>query len=254
MKNNITLILSLLMLLALGACGQAPAFNDLTNDGGSASFDPDDPNSLDTEKGNSDCDDIYSDDCVDGNGNGDGDGDGNNNGNGNGNGDGDGDGNNNGNGDETPRDPGDYDIPGIDDDDDLAALHKCMEKWGELPFGQTIPARTLTAISIGGFGTAINDTEETEYPELVLVKAAVNVGGTVNYKFLNPNAYYCIKVNVNVLTDLTIDLHCNARLADSKVSVNVGSVMSDNTAAVGVHVGSVVTVNTVRPEGDQCIR
>ncbi len=242
MKNSLSIGLSMVLLLALAACGQAPAFNDLENSGDSPEFDPNGRNTMDGEK---DCDDIDSDDCFDNGDSGD-NGDGNNNGNNGNNGSG---GNN-----ENPKDPGDYDIPGIDDDDDLAALHKCMEKWGELPFGQTIPTRVLTAVSIGGFGTSIDDREQTEAPELVLVKAAVNVGGKVNYNFLNRNGYYCIKVNVNVLTDLTINLHCNARLADSKVGVNVGSVMNDNTAAIGVHVGSVVSVNTVRPDGDQCIR
>lgn len=84
--------------------------------------------------------------------------------------------------------------------------------------------------------------------------AAVNVGGAVTYNLLNPNGYYCMKVNVNVNQQLTINLHCNARLADSKVGVNVGSTVSDSTSAVGVHVNSTVNVQTVRPAGDQCVR
>ena len=63
-----------------------------------------------------------------------------------------------------------------------------------------------------------------------------------------------MKVNVNVLTDLTINLHCNARLADDKVNVNVLSTTNDTTSAVGVHVLSDVNIKTVKPAGDQCVR
>lgn len=142
------------------------------------------------------------------------------------------------------------------DDKDIDALHKCLSKWKGHPFKGTVDNyyRIAASISIGGMGNAIKDTERTDEPFLILVDAAVNVGGAPTYELMNPNGYYCMKVNVNVLTSLNINLHCNARLADSKVSVNVGSTQNDSTSAVGVHVLSNVQVNSVRPEGDSCIR
>lgn len=156
--------------------------------------------------------------------------------------------------DDLNDDIADIDIPNADGDD-LDALHKCFEKWGQVPFSGTTYVRKIKAsVTVGGIGNAINDTTRTSSPSLVLVSAAVNVGGAPVYQLKNPNGYYCIKVNVNVGTNLNINLHCNARLADSKVGVNVGSVMNDDTSSIGVHVGSQISVNTIRPEGDECIR
>lgn len=154
-----------------------------------------------------------------------------------------------------PLPPEDYDIPEADDDD-LDALHKCMAQWKNLPFDQTINSykKISAAVTVGGYGNAVNDTEATDTPQLVLISAGVNVLGAPTYKLLNPNGYYCIKVNVNVQTDLTVELHCNARLSDGKVNVNVQSNQNDVTSAVGVHVLSEVEVVTIRPNGDQCIR
>ena len=131
-----------------------------------------------------------------------------------------------------------------------------MAKWKNLPWSGTVPnfRKIYASVSIGGFGTPISDTERTTQPELVLVYAGVNVGGATQWDLLNPNGYYCMKVNVNVQTDFDINLHCNARLADNSVQVNVGGTTNNTTAGVGVNVLSSVTVNTVRPSGDQCVR
>src|SRR5690606_32387384 len=152
-------------------------------------------------------------------------------------------------------DPSDFDIPGADDSD-LDALHKCMAQWKDLPFNKTINNYTKIPVSVtvGGYGYAVNDTERTDEPWLTLITAGVNVLGAPTYRLLNPNGYYCIKVNVNALANLTVELHCNARLADSKVNVNVLSDQNDTTAGVGVHVLSNVEVVTVRPSGDDCVR
>jgi hypothetical protein len=147
-------------------------------------------------------------------------------------------------------------IPGADDDD-LDALHKCLSKWRNNPFnGKTVNNfhRISASVTVGGYGNAVNDTENTEEPYLILIDAGVNVGGAPTYQLMNKNGYYCMNVNVNVQTNFTINLHCNARLADTKVNVNVGSTQNDSTSAVGVHVLSNVQINSVRPEGEQCIR
>lgn len=161
---------------------------------------------------------------------------------------------------ETPKpivvgpDPG-YKLPPGVDEGDAAALHQCLVKLnGQLPQKFKYYHKIVAQVSVFGQGTAINDQLRTDGPALTLVVAGVNVGGTPVYNFLNPNGYYCIKVGVNVMTNLTVNMHCNARLADSKVNVNVGSTVSDSTAAVGVAVMSTINVNTQRPAGDACIR
>lgn len=146
-------------------------------------------------------------------------------------------------------------IPGAGDND-LDALHNCLAQWKNNPFTGTVNnyKKINASVSVLGVGNAINDTIDTAQPFLVLIDAGVNVLGTPTYNLMNKNGYYCMKVNVNVLTDFNINLHCNARLADQRVNVNVGSTQNDTTSAVGVHVLSNVQVNTVRPEGDTCIR
>lgn len=48
-------------------------------------------------------------------------------------------------------------VPGASDDD-VAALHRCFELWGENPFGQTATnfRRINASVTVGGFGNAIN--------------------------------------------------------------------------------------------------
>ncbi len=138
-------------------------------------------------------------------------------------------------------------IPGDDLNDDDKAMNKCLMKFGRHPFGQNqvMNYRKInTSVSVLGFGSGIVDDQISNGPELILISAAVNVLGEQTYQLLNPNGFYCLKVDVNVSASTRIDLHCNASLADSKVNVNV---MSDSTTTgvVGVHVLSDVSVRRV---------
>jgi len=146
-------------------------------------------------------------------------------------------------------------LPGANDED-VETIRRCMQNWNANPFGNsTVNIRRIYAsVSVGGIGTAINDTMRTQSPELVIIYAGVNVLGSTTWNLANPNGWYCAKVNVNVQSTFTINLHCNARLSDSRVNVNVGSNQNNTTAAIGVNVLSNVTVNSIRPQGDACIR
>lgn len=140
--------------------------------------------------------------------------------------------------------------------EDAEALKRCLKGWHNAPFQGNVTnfKRIYAAVTVGGQGSAISDTERTEEPWLILIDAGVNVFGSPKYELLNPNGWYCMKVNVNVISNLTIDLHCSARLADSRVNVNVGSNQSGTNSMVGVNVFSTVDVENVAPEGDSCIR
>jgi len=139
-------------------------------------------------------------------------------------------------------------------DSDVDALKRCLKSWKNHPFGNGVTSvrKIYAAVTIGGFGNAINDTCTSAQPELVLIYAGVNVGGAPTWNLRDGNAYYCAKVNVNVGTDFNINLAENARLADSSVNVNVGSTQSDRTSGIGVHVGSNVTVNYVEEAPRAC--
>lgn len=154
-----------------------------------------------------------------------------------------------GNGGDTPS----VDIPDADPTD-LGDIERCLALWGDnSPFGQTITnyEKIYASVTIGGSGTPINDTVRTEEPKLILVVAGVAVGSNVTYNMLNPNGYYCVKVSVNVQTNATYNVHCNAAVAQSSVSVNVGS-NGDPLSQIGVNVNSNTQVNIVRPADDQC--
>ncbi len=156
----------------------------------------------------------------------------------------------------SPGSPGNMpNLPGASDDE-VDTIRRCMQKWNSNPFGNaTVNVRRIYAsVNVLGIGTAIDDTVRTQSPELVILYAGVNVGGTTTWNLMNPNGWYCAKVNVNVQQTLHVNLHCNARLADSLVNVNVGSTTNSTTAAVGVNVLSNVNVQSIRPRGDSCIR
>ena len=140
--------------------------------------------------------------------------------------------------------------------DEMKAIGKCLAAWRKSPFQGNIKnfKRLYASVTVGGQGNAISDTERTDEPWLILIDAAVNVFGTPKYQLMNPNGWYCMKVNVNVISSLSIDLHCNARLADSRVNVNVGSNTTSSNSMVGVNVFSSVEINTESPQGDACIR
>ncbi len=132
-------------------------------------------------------------------------------------------------------------------------ISTCLQKWGQVPFSGAVSVRRIyAAVTVGGFGVAVNDVTQTSGPALILVDAGVNVGGAPVYNMLNNNGYYCMKVNVNVNTAFTVNLACQAHLADNSVQVNVGSSVGGTTSAIGVNVNSNVTVHSRTPGGAAC--
>ena len=164
--------------------------------------------------------------------------------------------------DYTTLDPKDLENPDIDvtlpddlEEADKLALKRCLLKWKNNPFGNNINyvRKISAAVTVGGVGNAVNDTETTSEPELVLIVAGVNVLGTPVYNLRNDKGYYCIETNVNVLSDLSVNLACHSRLADNSVNVNVGSYQEDvNTSGIGVHVGSTINLQRLTPSGSDC--
>jgi hypothetical protein len=144
-------------------------------------------------------------------------------------------------------------IPGVTPDESNQ-IAQCIRKWGKVPFtgSFTNVKRIKASVSVLGIGNVINDTAQTSTPALVLVDASVNVMGSPTANFLNNNGYYCMKVNVNVLTQFNVKLACNAHLADNTVQVDVNSQTNSSTANIGVNVGSQVTVSRQTPAGQAC--
>lgn len=129
-------------------------------------------------------------------------------------------------------------------DPNVAVIAKCLEKWGpSSPFKKGENFRVINAsVSVFGVGNALVDDIQTKTPELVLIGAAVNVLGEATYKLLNNNGWYCLKVDVNVLSTTNLELGCSSHVADSKVDVAVGGTKNRQVGEVGVHVFSDVNV------------
>ncbi len=138
--------------------------------------------------------------------------------------------------------------------DEVNQVAACIKKWKKVPFTGTFTnvKRIKAAVSVFGIGNAINDTQQTSTPALILVDAGVNVMGQSTYNMLNDKGYYCMKVNVNVMTELDVNLACNAKLADNSVQVNVGSDTNATTGMIGVNVGATVNVERMTPNKQMC--
>lgn len=129
---------------------------------------------------------------------------------------------------------------------DDQAINNCLKKWGDHPFSeeQVRNYRKINAsVQVLGIGNPIVDEQVTNGPALILIGAAVNVlSPSARYRLMNPNGWYCLKVDVNVLSRANIDLHCKASIMDSKVNVAVFS-NADAAGGVGVSVLSNVKLN-----------
>lgn len=117
------------------------------------------------------------------------------------------------------------------EDDNNDSIHRCLKAWGKHPFGSNPEYRTLsTSVKVFGIGQSSNDTEVTSSPQLVMVNAGVNVMGGSEIELLNPNGWYCLKSNVNVMGGMTIKTHCKSHLASAVEGVTVLGSNSNNKA------------------------
>ncbi len=102
-------------------------------------------------------------------------------------------------------------------------VRDCLSHWGSHPFTAKNPNyKTIsTSVSVFGAGSDIVDSKATKKPSLVYIKPSVNVLGGKLIQLKNPNGWYCLKSNTNVLGKATIELHCNAKLAIASTGATV---------------------------------
>lgn len=132
-------------------------------------------------------------------------------------------------------------------DETLSAARSCMRAWGQHPFTDTPPLRTVSgSVRVMGRGPAITDRAVTDFPVLVVVQPGVNVMGGSEIELLNPNGWYCLRAAVNVMGGMDIKLHCNAKLASATSGTTV---MSGENDAKGISVMGAITVQRVGCQG-----
>ncbi len=129
---------------------------------------------------------------------------------------------------------------------DQVAIERCLTAWGDSnPFGWKAGAKLpsfktmATSVNVLGIGGTSSDSVASKDPQLVLVKPSVAVLTKNSLQLLNPKGWYCLKVNVTVLSKSVIELACDASIADSHESV---AVLGSNN--VGTGTGVTVLGNT----------
>ena len=133
--------------------------------------------------------------------------------------------------------------PTADESDDPVAA--CLSAWGKHPFGKHPSYRTLaTSVKVFGIGKDPTDAEATDSPALVLVNPGVNVMGGTSFNLLNPNGWYCMRANVNVMGGMTVHIHCKAKLASASGASSV-TVLSNNNDQQATTVMGSTTIERV---------
>ena len=114
------------------------------------------------------------------------------------------------------------------------SIQQCLRAFGHHPFSSNPHFRTLqSSVKVFGIGQNVDDTVITKAPELILVDTGVNVMGGSTLQLLNPNGWYCLASNVNVMGSMTIRAHCKAHLASASNGVTVmGGDPSNKTVTV----------------------
>ncbi len=102
-------------------------------------------------------------------------------------------------------------------------VKQCLSHWKKHPFNsKDLNYRTIsTSVSVFGAGSDIVDDKATQKPSLVFIKPSVNVMGGKLIQLTNPNGWYCLKSNTNVLGKATIELHCKSHLAIASTGATV---------------------------------
>lgn len=109
-------------------------------------------------------------------------------------------------------------------------VKKCLEHFGKHPFdAKKMKIRVIApSIKVLGIGKDIEDTTETNYPQFILIKPAVNVLTGTTYQLQNNNGWYCFKANVTVLASSKISAACNAHITGSSDDVTVAGANDDS--------------------------
>ena len=99
------------------------------------------------------------------------------------------------------------------------AVRSCLDVWGDKhPFkdDSKLRFRVLeTSVKVFGIGDDISDKEETDDPQLILVRPGVNVMGKLTFHLMNPKGWYCFEKNVTVMAKSEVTVACTAQVASA---------------------------------------
>lgn len=106
--------------------------------------------------------------------------------------------------------------------EDEGYLRLCLKAWGDHPFADVHPYRKYSSIvNVFGIGENTDDLGPTRKPSLILVDTGVNVLGGTTIRLMNPNGWYCLRSNINVMGKVTIKAHCKAHIASASEGLTI---------------------------------
>jgi hypothetical protein len=101
-------------------------------------------------------------------------------------------------------------------DEDEGYVRLCLKAWGEHPFPGVPAYRKYSSIvNVFGIGQNTDDLGPTRKPSLILIDTGINVMGGATIRLMNPNGWYCLRSNINVMGKVTIKAHCKAHIASA---------------------------------------
>ncbi len=103
-------------------------------------------------------------------------------------------------------------------------VEKCISVFPEHPFKNKSKVRFRViepSVKIFGLGANVTDETTTDYPQLILIRSAVNIMSKSSYRLMNPNGWYCFTSKVNVMGKTIIKAACDAHIVTTKGNTTV---------------------------------
>jgi len=121
-------------------------------------------------------------------------------------------------------------------------LLKCLGSWPKHPFDtKSVKFRVIESnVKVFGIGGNTSDEVSTGYPQLILVRPAVSVMSKATYDLKNPNGWYCLKGQTNVMSKAVFNVDCKTHITSSESG---STVMGASTGTSGTTVMGKTVLN-----------
>ena len=95
-------------------------------------------------------------------------------------------------------------------------LGNCLQQWGpeNTPFDEGA-VRQYLSLNFNGDDVSYKDIFMTDEPKLTFLEITADEVDDINLRLMNPNGWYCLNVAVTTMDDLTIKVHCEAKILQS---------------------------------------
>ncbi len=102
-------------------------------------------------------------------------------------------------------------------------ITKCLAAWPKHPFdSKSVKFRVIESnVKVFGIGGNTADEVSTDYPQLILVRPAVSVMSKATYNLKNPNGWYCLRGQTNVMSKAIFNIDCKTHIASSDTGSTV---------------------------------